>query len=276
MLRRGMLMTVAAAALAFGPATEASAAPPDCTAQATAGTITRTIDDRTYALTVPAGLPAGAAAPLLVVLHGAGSSPGIDEASKQWLPFAAARGFIVAQPQARPFSFGGVWDPYTAASPDVAFLKSVVADVSGVFCVDPARVFLDGWSNGAVMEQRAACEAADVFAAGVSYGGGSPTVSGRPCSPSRPIAMALIAGQYDFTYASLASNTAQWRALNGCEATPGRTSDAYGTTDTYDCAAGTQVMSRTLANTSHNWPSGAAGEDQRARIWAFLSAHPRP
>ena len=57
---------------------------------------------------------------------------------------------------------------------------------------------------------------------------------------------------------------------------PAEVGDASGTTDTYACAAGTQVLSRTLANTSHNWPSGAAGEHQRALIWAFLNAHPQP
>ena len=173
---------------------------------------------------------------------------------------------------------GGGWDPYTANSPDVAFLRSVVADVSSRWCVDPRRVHFDGWSNGAVMSQRMACAAADVVASVTSYGGGTPTMAGfaTPCAPSRPISAGLFAGQWDFTYAGLAQNASEWRAVDGCAATPTRTTDAFGSTDAYACAAGATVLARTVNATSHNWPSGAAGEDQRNRMWAFLSANPRP
>lgn len=255
----------------------ASAAEPGCSLTPTNGMVTRTLGSRTYDVVVPAGL-AASEVPLLVTLHGAGSNPTVDEYSKQWAPFAAAHGFIVAYPQARGFPQSGVWDPYSASSPDVGFLREVVADVSARWCVDAHRVYVDGWSNGAVMSQRMACSAADLFAAATSYGGGTPTVSGfaTPCQPSRPISVGLFAGQFDFTYAGLAQNTAEWEAIDACASPPAHTTDAYGATDTYACAGGAQVLSRVVSNTSHNWPSGAQGEDQRARMWAFLTAHPLP
>jgi polyhydroxybutyrate depolymerase len=137
---------------------------------------------------------------------------------------------------------------------------------------------VDGWSNGAVMSQRAACDAADEFAAVTSYGGGSPTAAGTaaPCHPSRPISVGLFAGQFDFTYAGLAQNTTEWRGYDGCSAPPVHTTDQYGSTDTYGCANGTQVVARVVANTSHNWPAGAQGEDQRNRMWSFFQANPLP
>lgn len=242
-----------------------------CTLQPTGGTVTRTLGDRSYALNVPAGLPAGEA-PLLLSLHGFGANSGVQETYTGWTPYAAAKKFIVAYPQARTQG-SGAWDPYSSSSPDAAFLASVAADVAATWCVDPRRVHVDGWSNGAVMSQRAACAAAGTFASVSSYGGGSPFTA---CAPSRPISVALFAGQFDFTYGGLAQNTQQWRGLNACAATPAKTTDAYGSTDTYACAAGTQVVSRVVDNTSHNWPSGAIGEDQRNRLWAFFSAHPRP
>ena len=33
-------------------------------------------------------------------------------------------------------------------------------------------------------------------------------------------------------------------------------------------------MTRVVKNTSHNWPFGAQGEDQRQRVWSFFMAHP--
>lgn len=248
-----------------------------CTLTSTGGTVKRTIGDRTYLVNVPAGL-SGTQVPLLLGLHGFSSTGAQFETFTGWTPFAASRKFIVAYPQARPSEYGGGWDPYSANSADVTYLKAVVADVSRQWCVDPRRVHVDGWSNGAVMSQRMACDAPDVIASSTSYGGGTPTLAGfaKPCTPSRPISVALFAGQWDFTYGGLAQNTGEWRAVDKCAATPTHSTDQYGSTDTYNCASGTSVVSRVVSNVSHNWPSGAQGEDQRTRMWAFFTANPRP
>lgn len=275
-VRTGVCALVVTAALAAVPGA-ASAAEAGCSLAPTGGTITRPLGDRSYLLNVPAGLTV-AQVPLLLSLHGFGSTGSQDELYTGWTAFAASRGFIVAYPQARPSEAGGAWDPYTADSPDVPFLRDVVADIAATWCVDPRRVHVDGWSNGAVMSQRVACSAADTFASVTSYGGGTPTVGGfaTPCAPSRAISVGLFTGQWDFTYAGLAQNASEWRAIDGCTTAPTRSTDAYGSTDAYACAGGTTVLARSVALTSHNWPSGAAGEDQRARMWSFLTANPRP
>jgi polyhydroxybutyrate depolymerase len=265
---------VATIAIAAAPQTASAAG---CSLTPTSGTITRTLAGRTYLLNVPAGLT-GTQVPLLLSLHGFGSTGSQDELFTGWTPFAAAHGFIVAYPQGQGSQYSGAWDPYTATSPDPQFLRDVVADVSATWCVNPARVHVDGWSNGAVMSQRTACSAAGTFASVTSYGGGTPTVAGfaSGCSPSRPISIGLFAGQFDFTYAGLAQNTSEWRAVDACGATPTHTTDQYGATDSYACAGGTTVLSRVVSFTSHNWPSGAQGEDQRNRMWAFFAANPKP
>lgn len=280
----GVLAAVAIALtviVAVSPASTAStasaASAAACTLTPTNGTVKKTIGTRSYTVNVPSGL-SGSQVPLLLVLHGFGSTSAQVETFTGWTPFAASHDFIVAYPQARPSEYGGGWDPYSSASEDVAFLKSVVADISAKWCVDPKRVHVDGWSNGAVMSQRMACDAAGTFASAVSYGGGTPTLSGfaKPCKPSRPISVGLFAGQYDFTYAGLAQNTDEWRAVDQCGQTPAHSDDQYGTTDVYSCASGTKVLSRVVKNVSHNWPSGAQGEDQRTRMWSFLTANPLP
>lgn len=273
----GMLAVVALAlslAVAVSPASTAQAS---CTLTPTGGTVTKKIGTRSYTVNVPAGL-SGTQVPLLLVLHGFGSTSSQVETFTGWTPFAASHKFIVTYPQARPSEYGGGWDPYSAASEDVTFLKSVVADISTQWCVNPKRVHVDGWSNGAVMSQRMACDAAGTFASAVSYGGGTPTLNGfaKPCAPSRPISVGLFAGQYDFTYAGLASNAAEWRAVDKCGQTPTHSDDQYGTTDSYSCASGTTVLARVVKNVSHNWPSGAQGEDQRTRMWSVLTANPLP
>ncbi len=276
LVRRLSTIAAAVTALALLSASEASAGTPGCTLTPTAGTITKSLGGRTYTVNVPAGLSGDV--PLLLSLHGFASTGSQDELFTGWTPFAAAHHFIVAYPQGQGSQFSGAWDPYTASSPDVQFLRDVVADISAQWCVDAHRVHVDGWSNGAVMSQRTACSAADTFASATSYGGGTPTLAGfaTGCSPSRPISVGLFAGQFDFTYAGLAQNTSEWTAVDGCAGAPAHTTDTYGSTDTYTCAGGAQVLSRVVNFTSHNWPSGAQGEDQRNRMWAFFSAHPKP
>jgi len=255
-------------------ASAAAAATPGCTLTSTNGTVTRTIGTRTYQLHVPQGLT-GTQVPLLLSLPGAFSDGSLQESNTGWSTFADANNFIVAYPNEDP-AMGGVWNPYVSNSPDLSFLSSVVDDISAHWCADAHHVHVDGWSNGAVMSQRVACDLAAKFASATSYAGGSPTVSGAPCKPSRPISTFLLAGQLDFTYAGLASNTSEWVGYDGCSATPTHETDTYGTTDSYRCAATTSVMSRTVVNTSHNWPSGAQGQDQRTRMWSFFQANPLP
>jgi polyhydroxybutyrate depolymerase len=272
-----MLAALAVSVLAFGGSPpRAAAATPGCTLAGTNGTITRTVGSRVYQLHVPQGLT-GTQVPLLLSLHGAGSNGFEDEYFTGWSQFADANHFIVAYPDAQGYP-AGVWDPYTAASPDVTFARQVANDVSANWCVDPHRIYVDGWSNGAVMSQRVACDAADQFASATSYAGGSPTAAtlAARCSPSRPVSVGLLAGQEDFTYAGLGQNTTEWQSYDRCSTTPTHETDAYGSTDTYGCAAGTQLFARVVSNTSHNWPVGAQGQDQRNRMWAFFQANPLP
>lgn len=267
---------VALALTALACCLSAAPASASCSLAATNGTVTRTLAGRTYQLHVPAGLT-GPGVPLLMSLHGAGSNGQQDELSTGWSQFADGNGLIVAYPNAQGAG-SGVWDPYMQGSPDVPFLRQVADDIAAGWCIDPRRIYVDGWSNGAVMSQRVACDAGDRFAAVTSYGGGSPTGAtlAAPCRPSRPMPVGLFVGQYDFTYAGLASNVSEWQGYSGCGATPVHSVDAYGTLDTYACAGGAQVLARVVANTSHNWPFGVQADDQRARMWAFFQAHPLP
>jgi polyhydroxybutyrate depolymerase len=272
-----MLAALVMSVLAVGHAPcRAAAATSGCTLAATNGTITRMLGSRVYQVHVPPGL-IGTQVPLLLSLHGAGSNGFEDEYFTGWSQFADANNFIVAYPDAQGYP-SGVWDPYTSASPDVSFVRQVVDDISVTWCVDPHRVHVDGWSNGAVMSQRVACDAADKFASATSYAGGTPTAAAlaAPCRPSRPISVGLLAGQEDFTYLGLAQNTTEWAAYDRCSTTPTHESDVYGSTDTYSCAGSSQLFARVVSNTSHNWPVGAQGQDQRNRMWSFFLANPLP
>lgn len=95
-------------------------------------------------LYVPAGYDEDVAAPLVLLLHGAGgTASGIAE---PFLPLADAAGLILLVPDSR----GRTWDRITGAfGPDVAYIDEALAYAFARCNVDPARVAAAGFSDGA-------------------------------------------------------------------------------------------------------------------------------
>lgn len=88
--------------------------------------------------------PAGDAVPLLVLLHGAGGTAG--QAMALALDRPEAAGAVLLAPQSRSATWdviGGVWGP------DVRFVGQAMAHVAARARIDPARVLLGGFSDGA-------------------------------------------------------------------------------------------------------------------------------
>lgn len=86
---------------------------------------------------------------------------------------------------------------WSACHDDVGFLRSLVQEVSSELAVDRSRVFIGGFSNGAMMANRIACEASELFAAVALLGGR--LEPGFECTPSRKIPLLQINGGMDRT-----------------------------------------------------------------------------
>jgi phospholipase/carboxylesterase len=94
-------------------------------------------------LYVPATYRPDAPLPLLVALHGAGGR------ADNWRSFTTAaedRGLILAVPESRGRTWDRVNGPY---GPDVAFIDRALAHVFERCRVDPSRLALGGFSDGA-------------------------------------------------------------------------------------------------------------------------------
>ena len=100
--------------------------------------------ERPPLLHVPPGLAAGGAAPLVVALHGAG---GTAEAGLGLLGgLADERGLVVLAPASR----GSTWDAVTGRhGEDAALVDRALVEVFGTVPVDPQRVAVAGFSDGA-------------------------------------------------------------------------------------------------------------------------------
>jgi poly(3-hydroxybutyrate) depolymerase len=103
--------------------------------------------------------------PLVVGLHAANHAASNLEAMTGLQAFSDSHGFVLAYGN----GLGGRWNAGSCCSrtnpDDMDYLRRLVADVKTKVAIDPRRVYVTGWSNGAMMAWRAVCEAPDVFAA---------------------------------------------------------------------------------------------------------------
>jgi polyhydroxybutyrate depolymerase len=243
-----------------------------CGLDATGGTLERSVGDRVYDLHVPQGL-SGPSVPLVLSLHGYGEPRPQHERETGWPAFAAGHGFIVAFPQ----GVARRWD-FAAGSADVAWLREVVADVSATWCVDPSRVYAEGYSNGAMMVERLACDAADVFAAVAAYAGASPSaMGGGACEPSRPIAVGIFQSLLDpiSSYPVGVANRDEWVSRNACPSGAAEEGVIAEAIRYAPCQSGVEVVWRVYAAQSHNWPTGPDGADIATRIWQLFDRNRR-
>lgn len=133
---------------------------------------------RDGALYVPATYRAGVSAPLSVKLHGAGGDG--RAGLRPFLPLADAAGMLLLGVDAR----GPTWDVIRGGfGSDIAFLDEALAKVFGRYTVDPARISIEGFSDGASYALSAGLTNGDLFSRIVAFSPGfmSPAeLRGRP------------------------------------------------------------------------------------------------
>jgi polyhydroxybutyrate depolymerase len=300
-----------AAALACGwtePAVPASPGP------LPAGEIRRVIShngrDRSYLLHVPDSLPKDTAAALVFVFHGGTGNANSAVRMSSFNALADQFGFLVAYPNGTNRlgdDFLLTWNAGACCGyaqenevDDVGFVRAVASDVQALAPVDPKWIFAAGMSNGGMLSQRLACEAADLFAAVAPVAG---TLNYTPCLPSQPVSVIEFHGTadehvpydggygpkslVDVDFASVSESVGFWISADACDPDPQTESFADIRHDTWTgCAESTAVELYTVIGGMHAWPGGVRGEadlegatmtiDATQLIWAFFEGHPKP
>jgi polyhydroxybutyrate depolymerase len=244
--------------------------------------------------------------PLVLALHGTGGTGRLMAAFSGLSRLADERGFRVAYPQA--LGEAGTEDPARGAAwnvgpglgrpghpdvDDVAFLTAAVDLVGRRAPVDPRRVYVAGFSNGARMAYRLALAAP--WVAAIAAVAGAP-VWGE--APARPVPTLIFHGTEDghIPYGGgvgprgrrvpalpALEGAARWAALMGCSEGPFRESLEAHTLDLWT-GGGLEVGFWTVQGMGHAWPGGrryAPDADLPVKdlsashlIWAFFEAHP--
>ena len=308
----GTSSTITPSAPVTAGATGCQAPGPAPSATSTTLTISVGGHPRTVIVHVPAGYTGSSNVPLVLNMHGSGSTALEQEGFTGMDTTADADGFMVAYPQALlPEGNGFDWNvpgvplvggkavPAGAAD-DVAFLTQLVGELQARYCIDSARIYATGFSGGARMASQLACDSSTTFAAVAPVSGlRIPT----PCRPARPVPIVAFHGEADpvdpygghgqayWTYSVLQAAQG-WGRQNGCSPTAvAATAGPQVTFTSYSgCSAGATVELYSIAGEGHEWPGGprlpkaitdvlgpqsdAVAAD--ATIWSFFAAHPMP
>ena len=269
-------------------------------------TITSSGRDRMFIRHVPPTSVATEPIPLIVDLHGYSEGAAIHTKFSGLGAYGDTHGFMTLTPQ-------GEGDPTrwitSVASDDMTFMRDLLDEAERTLCVDRARVFVAGLSNGAFMTSAVACALADRVAA-VAPVAGIRDIDG--CAPSRPVPVVAFHGtadqfvSYDGGLGAGAANlpapdgsgrklgdepgfkdapkgksipeiTAAWAKRNKCAGAPTQTKPAVDTTlFRYRCPANADVELYRITDGGHSWPGSsfsAAVEGVIGRTTMLISAN---
>ena len=265
---------------------------------------------------LPPGLDPNVPAPLLMLLHGYGSSGDEEEAYLRIGAAAAMNGLIYLHPDGTIGLNGARFWNATDACCDVdgsgvddsSYLAALIAEIGTHVAVDPQRVFVVGHSNGAFMSYRMACDHADTIAAIVSLAG-APPADPAACRPSEPVAILQVQGSADdqvrvgggtlrgnlasgddrlAAYPSLEASLAEWATFDGCS---GARTLSTTTLDLERVLVGANGPNETAVSAYESCRPGGAVElwmiqggghgpefadDFGARLVDFLRSHAKP
>ena len=273
---------------------------------------------RTYRVKMPASYDGSSPAPIVFVLHGVGGTGG-DMLSFTGLDaMANTFGYIGVFPDASNANWNDGRDvaglpTYDLDIDDVGFIGSLIDALAAQYNVDLSRVYVTGFSNGAVMAYRLGCEMSGRIAAVAPVAGAMPANYAPECSPEFAVPVVAFHGTSDQvvpwaggdmgtpedplgTILSTEDSVIHWVVKNACDIVPLRT-DLPDLDVSDGCVAlrfeflngdaGSQVVFYEIGGGGHTWPGGSRLQplwgmgpacqdiDGSLLIWEFFSRHTR-
>lgn len=264
--------------------------------------------DRPFQVRVPRNYDPAVPAPLVIALHPlGGTGPSGAQFAEHWGldRLADAKGLLLVAPDGTTSPEGRFWnatdaccDFHDAGVDDSGYLSAIIDDVSARFRVDAKRVYVVGYSSGAAMAHRIACDDSAKIAAVVSMAGAVWKDPSR-CNPSTPVAVVEVHGNADEVvhyegggpvrpgmgvYPGAAETVAIWARKNGCTGALAPTSEVFHfdarrpAAETrvaryQGCPAGGDIELWTMDGTGHYTDLLPAWTEAMLQ---FLATHPKP
>jgi polyhydroxybutyrate depolymerase len=180
----------------------------------------------------------GVAQGVLLALHGYGDTGANFVEGFGLVELARREGWVLVVPEGTPDRNGNrFWNAtdaccnfFDADIDDVAYLRGLLEETAAAYRVDARRRYVFGFSNGAFMAHRLACEAADAIAAIVTVSG--TTWENDRCRPRSPVSVLQVHGDADPVirfaggrhvlgqgkgdYPGAVATVERWARLDGC------------------------------------------------------------
>jgi len=242
---------------------------------------------RTFLVYAPEASAGNARLPVLIVLHG-GLGSGNRVAQQTGLAdYVDRAGLLAIFPDAGGEQWNDGRETTDDGVDDVAFLRGVITRATQAWGGDASRVFVAGVSNGGMMAQRMACDAADAITAVTAVVANMPQHLAARCRPSRPIPVMLISSTQDpimpwdggviassrilggagGTVVSALETFKLWSTLDGCNES-GVASLANIPVKRHsseNCRMGSEVILYEIDGGGHGWPGGNEPQGPLAR-----------
>jgi polyhydroxybutyrate depolymerase len=253
---------------------------------------------REFVLHLPADYDGRSALPVVLAFHGHGSTGARTDGFSKLSGLPA----IVAYPEGAINQGDGnrqSWQgaSYSAAGvDDVAFTADLLDHLQATLCVDPARVYATGISNGGGFTGLLACRMADRIAAVAPVAGAFYPATSKNCRPGRPVPLIEFHGTADATVPysgdvrdlpAIQDWITAWAERNGCQdrAPDQRIEPDVTVTSWAGCTNDAEVRHVAIDGGGHTWPGadrpsgdGATTQTIEAHkmIWDFFRNHQLP
>jgi polyhydroxybutyrate depolymerase len=262
----------------------------------TTGTMTIDGVQRTYYVHVPPAHDGKKPVPVVLDFHGYMEGAAIQRVLSQFEPYGDKHGFVTVTPQGAGkvpkwiFNADATTIDTSTKNPDAVFINQLLDKVEKDLCVDEARVYSTGLSNGGMMTSWLACIMSDRITAAAPVAG---LVAVAPCKSTRPVPMLAIHGtkdpflpynggvgpgvallktdsgkplagaaagtgnsQLDLIKTTIPQRATAWAKRNGCtDAAPTKKQVTKSVVlSTWHCPTGAEVELYTVVGGGHAWP----------------------
>jgi polyhydroxybutyrate depolymerase len=272
---------------------------------------------RTYRVHVPLKYTGKTKVPIVMMLHGLGgnSKNGLEQG--KWIEKSEQEGFLAVGldgtlkypgrregllSNPRSWNSGGLTGGGGSTANDVGYVNAVIDRMEAEFAVDPNRIYLTGFSNGAAMAFRVGAALSHRIAAIAPVANALLVKVDRL---QRPVSLLLIWGTADpinpieggkiqrsgqtTLRPSAHDSWLTWGKLLGCQLQPQTIYNQNGVVGRSfpHCNANSEAIFYTVEGMGHHWPGGRAflpasviGKPSQAidatdLIWQFFQTHPQ-